>query len=594
MSPTKQAARSPRRRTVIALACVVAIVSAFLVRLVDIQVVSATEHLDDAAAHGLNGSRTLYGVRGSIVGDDGQVLASSTQLYDAEIDPKLATSMKTRDDEGKEIAIPFSTYASDIAKVLGMKSEEVETIVDEAIEKDPGSRFAYLKRRITTAEYVDLVDLGLPFLSYEPQPARTYPSGAVAGNLVGYMGDDDQPLAGYERTENACLASTDGKETYQQSPSGVRIPGTEKDEPATDGGTLKLTIDPDLQWYLQEMIAEEAKSKKAESGSVTVVDVKTGAIRAAAEYPSVDPNDFLSTDPEFRGSLIFRSTYEPGSTFKAITAAMLIDAGKASPSSTEFVPARETFDNGAVVNDAAPHPDWDYTLAGALIDSSNVGMSKFGDRMSMQQRHDYLEKFGVGSRTDVGFEGEESGTLHDADTWDNQTRYATTFGQAFTVTAAQVASAYQVLANGGEKMPLHLVESCTEADGTVVEPELSKPSQIVSGETSKEVLSLLENVAVQGGHDLDVPGYRIGLKTGTAQVPDGAGGYKPGIYDTSIVGVAPIDDPQYVVVVTLDEPKTVRSSAATVSALEKSLNQVMKTYRVTPSTGEPTLYDKTK
>lgn len=596
MSPTQRdtAVRSSRRRTVVAFACVIIVVAAFLVRLVDIQVVNASEHLSGPAANGLNGGRTLYGVRGSIVDADGQVLARSTQLYDAQIDPKVATQMTERDEEGKEVEISFSSFAPDIAQVLNLETEEVETIVDDAIEANPESRFAYLKRGITTAQYVDLVDLGLPFLSFVAQPSRVYPQGAVAGNLVGFTGSDDAPLAGYELVENECLASSNGKETYQQSSGGIRIPGTEETEPATDGGTLQLTIDSDLQWYLQEMITEEVKDKKANWGSVMVVEAKTGAIRAAAESPSVDPNDYAASAPEDQGSKLFVSTYEPGSTFKAVTAAMLLESGKATPTSTQHVPAREVFDNGAVVNDAMAHPDYDYTLAGAIIDSSNVGLSKFGDELSMSTRHDYLQKFGVGSQTGVHFLGEETGILHPADQWDGQTRYATTFGQAFTVTAPQVAGAYQALANGGTKLPLHLVESCTKADGTVVKPKLDAPEEIVSKKTADQVMSLIENAAVQGGNSLDVPGYRFGMKTGTAQKPDENGGYKQGVYATSSVAVAPIDDPQYVVVVTLDEPKTIRSSAATVSALEKSLNQVMKTYRVEPSKGEPKLYPKTK
>lgn len=586
--------RAPRRRTVVALAVIVAIIGAFVIRLVDIQVVSAEEHLADSSTKGMSGSRALYGVRGSIVDADGQVLAASTQLYDAQIDPKVASTMKQRNEDGEEEDIPFSEYAADIAAVVGAEPEDIEAIVDDALEANPNNRFAYIKRGITTAQYVDLVELGLPFISFKPQPSRAYPAGAVAGNLVGFMSSDDQPLAGYELLGDSCLASEDGSERFQQSPSGVRIPGTEESEPAVDGGTLQLTIDADLQWYLQEMIAEEAQEKGAISGSVTVVEVATGAIRAAAEYPALDPNDVLASDPDDRGSRIFTTTFEPGSTFKAVTAASLIDSGAATPLDTQYAPSRERFENGAIVNDSFSHPAYDYTLAGALIDSSNVAFSKFGDEMTMQERYDYLEAFGVGTRTDVGFQGEGTGVLRDASTWDNQTRYTTTFGQAFTVTAPQVASAYQVLANGGVRQPVHLVESCTMPDGTVIEPELSDAEQVVSESTADELMIMLENVAVQGGNTIDVPGYRVGFKTGTAQKPDGAGGYKPGIYFTSIVGVAPIDDPQYVVVVTLDEPKTIRNSSATVSALEKALTQVLKNYRVTPSTGEPTLYPKTK
>ncbi|WP_105567424.1 peptidoglycan D,D-transpeptidase FtsI family protein [Microbacterium halophytorum] len=589
----KTAASAPRRRTVVALAVVAVIVVAFVVRLVDIQVVRANDHLADASEKGLHGSRTLFGVRGSIVDSDGDVLATSTELYDANIDPYLATNMTDRVD-GEEVDVPFSEFAPDVARVLDMDTEDVEKIVEDAVAEDPDDRWARLAQDITTTQYVDLVDLGLPFLSFEAKSSRSYPNGQVAGNLIGYMSSDGEALAGYERMSDSCLAASNGEESYQQSPGGIRIPGTETSTPAVDGGTLQLTIDSDLQWYLQELIAEEAADKKANWGSITVVDAKTGAIRAAAESPSVDPNDPVATAPEDRGSRLFRTTFEPGSTFKAVTAAMLIDQGKADPLSTEWVPNREVFPNGAVVNDATDHAAANYTLAGVLDESLNVGISKFSDRLSMQTRHDYLEKFGVGTPTAIGFAGEEAGVLHPADTWDAQTRYTTAFGQAFTVTAPQVANVYQAFANGGVKMPLHIVESCTTADGEVVEPELPEPERIVKESTADTMLNLIENVALAGDNTIDVPGYRVGVKTGTAQKSDGEGGYKPGVYATSIVGVAPIDDPEYVVIATLDEPKTIRSSAATVPALTDALTQVMKNYRVEPSSGNPTIYPKTR
>ncbi|MGO2684636.1 MAG: penicillin-binding transpeptidase domain-containing protein, partial [Microbacterium sp.] len=161
----------------------------------------------------------------------------------------------------------------------------------------------------------------------------------------------------------------------------------------------------------------------------------------------------------------------------------------------------------------------------------------------------------------------------------------TTFGQAFTVTAPQVAAAYQAIANGGEKIDLSLIESCTGDDGTAVTPDAPEREQIVSEKTAAQVSRMLENVSVQGGlsEQIKIPGYRVATKTGTAQKAD-AGGYIAGKYFTSMVGFAPVDDPQYVVVVTLDEPTKVVSSAATASAFQKAMTQVLKTYRVSPST----------
>ena len=251
----------------------------------------------------------------------------------------------------------------------------------------------------------------------------------------------------------------------------------------------------------------------------------------------------------------------------------------------------EAFPNGAVVGDSFQHAAFNYTLTGALIDSSNVALSKFGELVPDETRYEYLQKFGVGTKTDIGFPGEEPGLIYPPDQWGAQGHYATTFGQAFTTTMPQVVNAYQTLANDGVREPLHIVESCTKPDGTVTKPELSEPRRVVSEEAADTTIRLLENVATQGSlaPAVAVDGYRIGTKTGTAQKSDGHGGYKAGLYFTSIIGVVPADDPQYIVMVNLDEPTRVTSSAATAPALQKAVTQVVKNYRVMPSekTAEP-------
>ena len=189
--------------------------------------------------------------------------------------------------------------------------------------------------------------------------------------------------------------------------------------------------------------------------------------------------------------------------------------------------------------------------------------------------------------------------LHPVSEWDNQTMYTTTFGQAFTVTVPQVASAYQTIANGGVRMPLTLVEGCTKADGTVVEPDLPEPERIVSEATADTTALMIENVSVQGGL---AEGHRRSRATASPPRPeprrrstDVNGGYKSGVYYTSMVGFAPADDPEYVVMVTLDEPTKVTSSAATAPAFQKAMTQVLKTYRVMPSSSaEPELLPKFK
>ena len=161
----------------------------------------------------------------------------------------------------------------------------------------------------------------------------------MAGNLVGFMGTDGEPLAGIEKSQNDCLLATNGAVSFQKGKDGVVIPGTEVQQPAVDGGTLQLTINRDLQWYLQQLIGEQVQDMAAQSGSIMVVEAETGKIRAAAEYPTVDPNNVDASEDADRGSRLFRDWFEPGSTFKALTAATVIDAGGQSPMSTVTVRA---------------------------------------------------------------------------------------------------------------------------------------------------------------------------------------------------------------------------------------------------------------
>ncbi|WP_375384559.1 peptidoglycan D,D-transpeptidase FtsI family protein [uncultured Microbacterium sp.] len=591
---TTRATRSPRRRTVIALAVVLAVLAGFIVRLVDIQVVNADENMAQAQSYSLGASRALYGTRGSIVDETGQTLAGSVLQYDAQLSPSNAANYERTDDDGNQVAVPLSDIAAQIGAVTGQTPADIEKIVTDALATDPNSQFAYVKKGISTAEYRALADLGLPFIYFDQHPARTYADGAVAGNLVGFMGSDAQPLAGLEMTQNSCLASTDGSASYEKGKDGVMIPGTERQTPAVDGGTLQLTINRDLQWYLQQLIGQQTQDMGALRGTITVVEVATGKIRAAAEYPSVDPNNVDAAEPQNRYSHIFSDTFEPGSTFKGLTASTVLDAGGQTVNSTVTVSGAEEFANGARVYDSFPHPAYDYTLAGVLIDSSNAGISRFSETVSTQTRYDYLQRFGIGSGSAVGFEGESKGLVVPPDQWDNQQTYNTAFGQGLTTTVPELVGAYDAIANGGTRMPLSLVQSCTEADGTVVTPTLPAPEQVMSPDTSAQMRTLLENVALQASYadQVAVPGYRIATKTGTGEKSDGNGHYKVGVYFTTMIGFAPADDPKYIVAVTLDEPTTVTSSSANAPAFQKAMTQVLKTYRVMPSTAQPTLLPK--
>ncbi|MDQ1583873.1 MAG: hypothetical protein QOF36_1927 [Microbacteriaceae bacterium] len=573
--------KTMRRRSVATVVAIIAFVGILGFKLVDIQVVRAGE-IKKTSIIGQPVPNTLYGTRGSIVDTNGVTLADTVQRYDVQVSPSVAVADKSA----------FTKDVNAIGAATGQGGAAVQKIISDALAVNPKSQYASVIKGIDVPTYNKLIALKIPWLYMTRDSARVYPDGAVAGNIIGFVGSSGQPQAGIESSENACLAGTNGSETYQQALDGTPLPGTTVvQKQASNGGTVQLTINSDLQWFAQQQLAQVVPALGAKFGFVTVAEAKTGKLLTVAQYPSVDPNNVGATPPNYWGAMSFSTPFEPGSTFKALTAAALIDTGKATPESQVLTPYTFTSPQGASLHDAGYHAPERLTLTGVLMLSSNVGMSILGQRLSSQDRYNYLKAFGIGSSTGIGFPGESTGILNPVSTWDDQTKYATMFGQGVSATQIQMVSAYQALANGGVRIPLTLVDGCKHADGTVTKTPQGKPTRVISAQTASTTLGMMESVITKGelAKQLNIPGYRIAGKTGTAQQPDGKGGYLPSYY-VSVMGVAPADNPQYVVSVNLGYPTTLTSSAAAAPLFKTIMSQVLKTYRVKPSTTPPPNY----
>lgn len=569
--------RSSRRRLAVSVVAVLAILAVFLVRLVDIQVVRANA-LDAEAQDKRSIPQTILGVRGDILAGSGVLLAHSVLRYDVTASPKTAMSSR----------VTPADAAARIAKITGQKPEDIVASIQNAVHANPDSDYAYIAKKVDAATFEQIRKLDIPWIYYEAHPARTYPNGAVAGNLIGFVGSQNEAQAGLEYSADSCLAATNGREVYDSSADGVRIPGsTVTTQQAVNGRDLVLTIDSDLQWFTQQTLAAYAQKFGARWGTVVVQEVKTGRLLAVADYPSVDPNNVdatASTDVSALGSRAFTAPFEPGSTFKSLTAASLLDAGLATPDSRVVAPYRFTTRDGADVNDSTLHGTMNLTLTGVLKESSNTGMSQFGLLMTPQQRYDYMLRFGLGARTEVGFGGEEAGDLNHGPAWDAQSNLATMFGQGLTVTAVQMASVYQTIGNGGVRMPASLVEGCRAADGTLTGTPPTEGRRVISQSAARSTVDMLENVATKGwlADQVRIPGYRVATKTGTAQHTDGQGGYSKS-YIVSLAGLAPADDPRYVVSVSLADPVKMNTSGAAAPIFREVMTQVLKQYSVVPS-----------
>ena len=565
--------RMSGRRIACALVMVFITATLLFTRLVDVQVVRASELQEQSAAIRTT-DETVWASRGSIIDSFGNDLALDVDRYDLSADPSRAGDFR-RDGE----TISLELAMAEIATLTGANADELIY----AVASNTTTRFTYLIQGVSPEIRLALRELRIPWLQMDLVRERTYPFGPVVGNLTGMLGTDE-PLAGIERGYNECLAAQNGVATYQRGADGVRLPGTTQvASNPVHGGDVVLTLDSDLQWYVLQQLAEHGSRLGAQYGSAMVVRVADGHILAAADWPTFDPNDFAQTPTGNTGARVFSSPYEPGSIMKSIGVAMLIDGGYTYAEDRIVAPGFFEVYSGTYIKNFAVADDRQLTTAGVLYTSSNTGMSVLSSRMPKSTATNYFRKFGFGSSTAVDFLGESPGQLIPADKVDVVTRYNQFFGQGISVTAAQMAGAYQTLANDGVRVPLRLVEGCLSNDGIFAENPVEAPIQVVSASASHQVIRALETIVSQGPlkNTLGIPGYRVAAKTGTAEIADSSGYGDERVI--SLAGMAPAEDPEYVVLVSFYKPQTSRVSTAAAPAFHDVMSHVLKHYRVAPS-----------
>jgi cell division protein FtsI (penicillin-binding protein 3) len=561
------------RRVAFALATVMVVSLVFVGRLVDVQIVRAAE-LQEQSLQVRTTSETLWASRGSIVDQFGNDLALDVDRYDISANPS-----KVGDFRRAGVVVPLAQAVAEIAQVTAANYDQMLA----AISADPTVQFTYLVKGVTPEAKDALRELDIPWLQIDLIRERIYPFGPVTANLTGMLGRDE-PLGGVELAEDECLMAQNGFATYQQGADGVRLPGTTTlVEQPIHGGTAHLTIDSDLQWYVLQQLAEHGGRLQAQQASAIVVRVSDGHILAAADWPTFDPNDFTDAPPEHMSARTFSAPYEPGSIMKSMGVAMLIDAGHTSVSDRIVAPGFYNIGSGRFIKNMLVSDARQLTTAGVLQTSSNTGMAVLGERMPQQQAYDYFRAFGFGEKTAVDFLGESRGVLRTPEDHDPFTRFAQLYGQGISVTAVQMAGAYQALANDGVRLPLRLYDGCTTSLGEFIEAPVAEPIQVVSASAARQTLNILEAVVTQSALRpvLEIPGYRVAAKTGTAEIASASGYGSERVI--SLAGMAPAEDPEYVVLVSFYKPQSSKVSSAAAPAFTDLMSHVLKHYRVAPS-----------
>jgi cell division protein FtsI (penicillin-binding protein 3) len=526
--------------------------------------------------------------RGSILDANGTVLASSVIRYNLVVDQKLNTKtdsfprLETVNGEEKYVEVSRDQGISELAAVLGRDSEELKAELT-------GDQRYYIVAKDLKPDVEDRISkLGIPGIVAEGTSKRVYPNGSVAGGIVGFLKDGTTGQAGLEQTQDEILKGTPGKRLFEIGADGLRIPvGVDQFTPAQDGKDIKLTLNSDLQYFAQQAIQSQTDKLSAEWGVLTVMDIKTGNIVAMADTNAPDPNDPGKVDAKDRGVRSVTAAYEPGSVEKMITAAALIDEGKSSPLDKFTIPPSYSVD-GQTFNDSFDHGTEERTLAGILGWSMNTGTVMAGQRLTKQERYDWLKKFGIGEAPEIGLPAEAKGILTPADQWDDRQQYTVLFGQGVSQSTLQTVRAYQAIANDGVMLQPRLIDSYLSPDGTEDKVPAKPAREVVSKETAQQVRDILESAVTEGQiKDAAIDGYRVGAKTGTSESPcdDGKSGYCG--YTASMVGMAPMDNPRFIVEVVLQRPKGSIYGITNGPVFRSVMSQTLRTYNVPPSTGEP-------
>jgi cell division protein FtsI (penicillin-binding protein 3) len=524
--------------------------------------------------------------RGSILDSGGTVLANSVIRYNVVVDQTVNTKTEKykRLVEGQDKLedVTRDQAISELAAVLGMDADDLRNAVT-------GEEKYHIIAKDLKPDMEDKISkLQVPGIVTEGVSKRVYPNGSVAGGIIGFLQDGSTGQAGIEQTQDEILRGTDGKRLFEIGADGLRIPvGVDELTRPQDGKDVKLTLNSDLQYFAQQAIQSQSDKLGAEWGVIIVMDVKTGNLIAMADTNSPDPNDPGRTAARDRGVRSVTAAYEPGSVEKMITASALIEEGKSSPLDTFTLPPSYTVD-GQTFSDSFAHGTEERTLAGILGWSMNTGTVMAGQRLTKDERHDWLQKFGIGEAPDVGLPATSSGILTPADQWDGRQEYTVLFGQGVSQSTLQTVRAFQAIANNGVMLEPRLIDGYLSPDGTEEKVQPQPSRQVVSDGTAQQVQDILESAVTEGQiKDAGIDGYRVGAKTGTSESPcdDGKSGFCG--YTASIVGMAPMDDPRFIVEVVLQRPKGSIYGITQGPVFRSVMSQVLRTYNVQPSTGEP-------
>jgi len=500
------------------------VASLLVARAVHLQVLD-TEFLTKQADTRHLRTERISAHRGTITDRNGEPLAISTPVDSIWANPK-------------ELA-PAVDDIPRLAAMLDLDADQLIRRISRSIDKE----FVFLRRHLSPDKAQQVLALNLPGVNVQREYRRYYPAGEVTGHLVGFADVDDQGREGLELAYNHWLAGEPGLKRVLKDRLGRPIENVESIRPPHQGKDLQASIDLRIQYLAYRTLKAAIRQHDALSGSIVVLDVRTGEVLALAVQPTFNPNDGAQRLPERYRNRAITDIFEPGSSIKPLVVAAALDSGEFRPTSViDTAPGSITVGPKKIEDRRNLGR---ISLTTVLARSSNVGATKLAMSLPAEQLWTTMTRFGFGALTGSSFPGESAGLLTHFDNWKEINQATLGYGYGVSVTTLQLAQAYAALGNGGKLTPISLVATERPNEG----------QQVIRPDTADAVTHMLEEVVRPGGTGTKaaVTGYRVAGKTGTAW-KSGVGGYSKDKYFSIFAGLAPASEPRLAAVVVIDEP----------------------------------------
>ena len=578
-----------RIRKIVAIAVVIFLL--FGLRLIEIQAIRASGYVKKAEVE-LSKSATLLAPRGTIYDINGVELARSISAMNIAVDQTVVNDPAAA---AKVVAPILNMTPSQLQPDLTGERRYVLIAKDITPETWRQVNQAIKDYNTQILKTKDGISKRIGGFVPERSFIRDYPSGKLTSSLIGITNDQGSGASGIESSLNSLLAGTNGKYIYANGRGNI-IPGSEQvSVEAKSGTSVRLTIDRDVQWVAQNAISQAVASSRAESGTVIVMDPKTGAILAQASAPTFDPNISSTITLNKLRNPAVQEVYEPGSTGKVITVAAALQEGLVTPQSIFTIPYKMKVAD-EYFHDHEKHPTQRLTTTGLLAVSSNTGSIIIGQKLGKDTLYNYLRKFGIGQSTNSKLPGESAGILHPVKEWSGTSLPTIAFGQGYSLTAMQATSVFATIANDGVRVSPSILAGVVDESGKYTPAKENESVRVLSSQTASNMRTMMESVVSSNGTApaAAISGYRIAGKTGTANRFSTACKCYSG-YTASFIGFAPADQPKYVISVTIQDPKGMHWGGVLAGPVfKKVMSFVLQSERVQPTTAPVTTFKLTE